>query len=267
MPARSVLAAMALAACLMLTPAAAIDQTSYEGALHGFPVLRDLNGKTMGDGEFVQWNANGRLHVVITYAFSGGRRIEERVTLRQRPQLVQESWSWKERRNGKTFRQFAVDFRSGHATAAAPDDGKWKQWDETVEVPAGETFAGFGFTMAIKALRTRLVRGEPITLRAVGFAPKPQAVSVELSYAGRDRMRMAQRTIAADRFVVHPKLPFIARLFVQVPDATIWLTTPPAGFLRWEGPLAEPDDQIVRVDLLPGGDSGPAVPVATSGRK
>jgi len=53
-----------------------------------------------------------------------------------------------------------------------------------------------------------------------------------LADGGRDRIRMAKRTIAA---------------------------TPPAGFLRWEGPLALPDDPMVRVDLLPGGQSGPAV--------
>jgi len=34
----------------------------------------------------------------------------------------------------------------------------------------------------------------------------------------------------------------------------------PAAFLRWEGPLAEPDDSIVRVDLLPGEPSEDAAP-------
>ena len=95
--------------------------------------------------------------------------------------------------------------------------------------------------------------------------PKPRGASVEVSYGGRDRIQMSDRTIAADRFIVHPKIPLIARLFVTVPDALIWLTTPPAGFLRWEGTLAVPDDPIIRVDLLPGDPSGPATPVGTSG--
>ena len=75
------------------------------------------------------------------------------------------------------------------------------------------------------------------------------------------------RTIPADHFIVHPKIPAIAKLFVKVPDAHIWLTTPPAGFLRYEGALAEPGDQLVRIDLLPGGPSEAARPVATSGKK
>ena len=78
-------------------------------------------------------------------------------------------------------------------------------------------------------------------------------------------MEMAGRRLKGDHFVVHPELPAIAKLFVRVPDTQIWLTNPaPAGFLRWEGPVAEPSDPIVRVDLLSGDESGPAQPVKSS---
>ena len=33
-----------------------------------------------------------------------------------------------------------------------------------------------------------------------------------------------------------------------------------AGFLRWEGPMVLPTDQLIRVDLLSGGNNGPAEP-------
>ncbi|MBI3050116.1 MAG: hypothetical protein HYY76_17590 [Acidobacteria bacterium] len=122
---RVALVAFVTAAWLRLSPVAAIAPAPFEGAVHGFPVLRDLGGRRLANGEFSQWNADGRLHVVITYVFGRGRRIEERVVMRQRP------------------------------------------------------------------------------------------------------------------------------LFVKVPDATIRLTTPPAGFLRWEGALAQPNDPMIRVDLLP----------------
>lgn len=79
---------------------------------------------------------------------------------------------------------------------------------------------------------------------------------------------MADRGIQSDRFVIHAKIPKIASLFVKVPDTQIWLShTSPAAFIRTEGPLAEPGDPIVRIDLLPGGRSEPAKPVATSGRR
>jgi hypothetical protein len=49
-----------------------------------------------------------------------------------------------------------------------------------------------------------------------------------------------------------------------VPDTQIWLTKFPAGLLRWEGPVAEPNDAIIRVDLVPGAKSDPATPVDKS---
>jgi hypothetical protein len=265
-PLRICLTVFALMLAVAL-PTSAVEWTSYEGNLRGFPVLRDLSGRRLADGDFVQWVNNDRLHVRITYVFSGDRRAEEEIVFRQRPQLTQESWSFRELHGGKPLRAFTVNLRTGAASAVKDDKGETKRWSETLDVVPGETFAGFGFSLAIKALRARLVKGDTITLKGVGFAPKPQLASVELSYGGRDRIRMAGRTIAADRFIIHPKIPLIAKLFVKVPDAQIWLTTPPAGFLRWEGAMAEPGDQIIRVDLLPGGTSEAAVPVATSGRR
>jgi hypothetical protein len=90
---------------------------------------------------------------------------------------------------------------------------------------------------------------------------------VELSHGGIDEMKMSDRSLEGDHFVIHPKIPLIAELFVHVPDTHIWLTRPPAGFLRWEGPVAEPGDPIIRVDLVPGAKSGPAKPAKTSGHR
>ncbi len=78
-------------------------------------------------------------------------------------------------------------------------------------------------------------------------------------------MAMGGRILRGDRFMIHPEIPKLAKLLVKVPDTRIWLINPPpVGFLRWEGPLAEPSDPVVRVDLLPGEPSGPAEPVSTS---
>jgi hypothetical protein len=256
-----------LVSLVLIVPTAAVEWTSFEGTARGFPVLRDIAGKKIGDGDFVQWLENGRLHVRIVYS-GRTRRIEENSVFRQRPELVQEQWSLRELRDGKLYRQFAVNFTSGTATAKKFEDGELKDWSDELKVDVGRAFAGFGFTLATKALRRRLVRGEKMELQAVGFSPKPRVVTVEISYGGLDRVPMGGRTIRGERYIVHPKLPLIADLFVNVPDAHIWLTSPaPAAFLRWEGPLAEPSDPITRVDLLPGGSSGPATPVATTGRR
>jgi hypothetical protein len=79
---------------------------------------------------------------------------------------------------------------------------------------------------------------------------------------------MSGRSLKGDRFVIHPQIPPITRLFTHVPDTQIWLTnSPPAGFLRWEGPIVVPSDPLIRVDLVSGAKSGPAQPAQTSSRQ
>jgi hypothetical protein len=265
---RSCAGTIVLSSLCLTMPALAVEWTDFEGSARGFPVLRSGAGARVADGDFFQWIQDGKLHVRIVYS-TRGRRVEEHAVFRQRPELIQDEWSFREERNGKVYREFRVNLSTGAATAKKQDEKELKEWSEQVKIEPGRTFAGFGFTLAIKALRKRLLNGEHVELSAIGFTPKPRVASVELTYGGLDRMRMANRTLTGERFVIHPKIPWIADLVVDIPDTHIWLTSPPpAGFLRWEGPLSEPNDDVVRVDLLPGDRSGPAIPVkAAASRK
>jgi hypothetical protein len=241
----------------------ALEVTEPTAAAHAYPGLCDINGRKLADGEFRQWIEDERLNVVITYKFPEGGSFEEKARFRQQPELIQEQWSWKELKNEKVQREFAVDFLSGTATAHISKDNK--DVSSQVEIEKGRTFAGFGFTLVLSNLRKRLLRGEQVQLKAVGFSPfptlNPQVVTVKLSHGGLDRVKMSGRSLKGDRFIVHPEVPAIAKLFVTVPDTKVWLTNPePAGFLRWEGPIVLPNDQLIRVDLLPGINSGPAQP-------
>jgi hypothetical protein len=140
------------------------------------------------------------------------------------------------------------------------EKGELKDYSDKVEVEAGRTFAGFGFTLALHESARPAVKGEAIELNAVGFTPKPRVVTVKLSYHGVDRTPMSGRTLRGEHFMIQPEIPAVAKLFIKISDTHIWLTPPPSGFLRREGPLAEPSDQTVRVDLASGGTSGPAKP-------
>ena len=245
-----------------LAPQAALEPSDREGAAQGFPVLRTLEGVKLADGHFTQRLDDGRLHIRIRYEFGPERWIEERAIVRQEPVLVQESWSWEEARDGRLHRRFAIDFLGGAITAEKVVDGELRRWSERGEFQPGRAFAGSVFTTALKSYRSRLLRGEKVRLQTVGFRPEPKVAEVEVSYAGVDRVPMSGRVIEGERFVLHPLIPLIARPFVDVPDSRLWLVhAEPAAFLRWEGPLAEPDDAIVRVDLLPGEPSAIATPV------
>jgi hypothetical protein len=239
----------------------AIHGNQIETVLRASPVLRDAAGRKIADGNFAQWVENDGLHVQITYA-GDGRKMEETAVLRQRPELSQQRWQWRESLRGEDVRTFDVDFGSGMATALKVEKGEPSRWSEKLDIEPGQTFAGFGFTLAIKALRERLIKGETVNLKAVGFTPQPRTVTVAISYAGGDTIRMVDRSTAAEHYVIHPKIPALAKWFVKAPDANIWLTPPPAVFVRFQGALVEPSDPVVRVD---GGESA-AVPQGTSGK-
>ena len=249
------------AAGLLCTSLFGLEVTQQAGAAHGYPGLCDINGKKLANGEFRQWVENDHLYVVITYKFPDARLREEKARFRQHPELIQEQWSWKELKDGISEREFSVDFISGMASAHIRKDNK--DVSGKVKIQPGQTFAGFGFTIALANLRKRLLKHEQLELKAVGFSPfptlKPQVVTVKISYGGLERLRMSGRSLKGDRFDIHPEIPAIAKLFIKVPDTKIWLTNPaPAGFLRWEGPIVLPNDPLVRVDLLSGSKSEPA---------
>jgi hypothetical protein len=249
------------AAGFFATSIFALDVTELAGAAHGYPGLCDINGKKLADREFRQWVEGHHLNVIITYRFPDGLLFEEKARFRQQQELTQEQWSWRELKNENLQREFTADFRSGTASAHIRKDNK--DVSERIDIEPGRTFAGFGFSVALSNLRKRLLNGEQVQLKAVGFSPfptlKPQVVRVKISYGGLDRMRMSGRSVKGDRFIVHPEVPAIAKLFINAPDTKIWLTHPaPAGFLRWEGPISLPTDPLIRVDLLSGTKSGPA---------
>ena len=255
------------AAGFFATSIFALEVTEPAGAAHGYPGLCDINGKKLANGEFRQWAENHHLYVVITYKFPHGELREEKARFRQYPELIQELWSWKELKDGTPQREFAADFLSGITSAHVRKDNK--NVSKKIDIEKGRTFAGFGFTIALANLRKQLLSGQQVQLKAVGFSPfptlNPQVVTVKISHAGVDRMRMGGRLLKGDQFIVHPEVPAIAKLFINVPDTKIWLTNPaPAGFLRWEGPTVLPNDPLIRVDLLSGMKSESAQSLETS---
>lgn len=227
----------------------------------GFPAVRDLEGRELARGDFAQWVEGGRLHLRIRFRFDGERTAEETAVLSGEDGLVQESWSWDESRGGRRYRRFEVDFRTGTATAMKQGEDGTERWSREIEVEPGRTFAGFAFTLAVAARRQSLTDGETVELRAVAFTPEPRVADVEVSHGGSERLSMGGRTLRGDRFDLVPQVPWLAELVVDAPETRIWMTPPPVGFLRSEGPLVEPGDRRVRIDLLPGGESEAATPV------
>jgi hypothetical protein len=242
-----------IAGMILLALFLAIAPGPAEGDVQAFPGLTDARGSPLAEGRYLQKLEGDVLHIEARYDFPGGRTIVERAALRLHPQIVQESWEWTERDGERLIRQYQVDFRTKKAVATRLDEHK--RWKEDLDdIEPGKTFGGIGLVTAVKALRAQLAPGQHVDLRAVAFTPKPRTAPITLTRDGSDPVRMAGRTIPGDRYTIHVDIPGIARLLViDPPDVRIWLVAgDPAAFLRFEGPLLEPKDPIVHIDLIPG---------------
>jgi hypothetical protein len=237
-------------------PGSAIEVRSPDGELYAFPLLADEKGNALATSTFEQWVAGGRLHVRITHRLHDGRTAVEQARFAPGRELVQERWSWDERRGEERLRAFEVDLLTGRATARKRnDDGKEERWDERVKVlPRGRTFAGVGVTYAVKNLRDRVAGGEAVTLRAVLFHPKPISVPIVVKHAARETVEVAGRRVDADRFEVRPDLKGLEKVLELVKrplGADVWLHHGrPPMILRIRYPLAEPSDPVVVLDTL-----------------
>ena len=129
-----------LATATLVPPVLALKVTEPAAASHGYPGLCDINGKKLADGDFRHWVENDQLHVVITYKFSAGQVYEEHPQFRQEAELIQEKWSWKESKHGKSQREFAVDFLTGIANAHISQDRK--DVSKKIEIEPGQTLPG-----------------------------------------------------------------------------------------------------------------------------
>src|SRR6266852_5302437 len=211
--------------------AAGVEVRWIEGTLRGFPVVRDAEGRQIGDGTLTQYIEDGKLHAQGIFDLRDGRRVREETVLDQRARLRQLFWSWKETQGDEVLREFSVDLTTGHATARKRTGDGVDTWDEHLD-DTKDAFVGVGFMYAVKNLTVRISRDQ------VG----------ELSMGGR--------RLGAERFVIHPEVPWIARLFVKAPDQYLWYYRPaPPAFLRADIPLAEPSDPTIRIELLPGAES------------
>jgi hypothetical protein len=244
--------ALLLAASLA---AAGVPTRWVEGTLRGFPVVRTPDGRAIADGSLTQVIENGKLHAIGTYDFHDGRRVREDTVLEQHPQLRQVSWSWEEKRGDVLLRSYSVDLTTGHATARKRGSDGFDTWDDHLDGTNG-AFVGVGFMYAVKNLTERLDKGDKVQLTAVVFTAKPRTVTVTISRDEVGELIMAGRKLPAERYVIHPEVPWIARLFVKAPDQYLWFYRPaPPMFLRADIPLAEPSDPMIRIELIPGAES------------
>src|ERR1700691_6156376 len=241
----------------LMLPSPALSQSPVtvlynEGLVHGFLVLRTLEGDTLAEGDVMQVARGDRVTSHMILRFKDGSVNEETTVFSQRHtfHLVSDHLVQK----GPAFKQptdLSVNGSTGQVTVHYTDDrGKEKTVTDRLNLPADVVSNGMILTL-LKNIRP----DTPLTtVSMAAAAPKPRLVKLLISAEGEDSFSAGGSARKATRYVVKVDLGGVAGVVApivgkQPQDTHIWILGGDApSFVKSEGPLY-PGGPIWRIEL------------------
>lgn len=152
-----------------------------EGVVHGFLVLRALNGQIIADGDLNQVAQGDKVTSKVVFRFRDGSYQEETAVFSQSRyfQLLTDHVVQK----GRSFPQpidMSIDTARKNVTVHYSEDGKEKIADEHMDLPADLTNG------IISILLKNLPPGGATTLSTVAATPKPRLVKLAITRVGEE---------------------------------------------------------------------------------
>jgi hypothetical protein len=232
-----------LAGCGVLLaagPAAAqVPVRHREGLLHGFLVLRTLQGETLADGDLVQNVHGDRVTSRLTLHFKDGSIHDETAVFSQRGsfRLLSDHLVQK----GPAFQhpiEMTVNGSTGQVTVRYTEGGKDKTDSERLALPP-DLSNGMVFT-----LLKNIGPGTPETkVSFLAATPKPRLVRLSIRPQGEEPFftgDLPRKAMHYDVKVEVGGLPgvFVALLGKEPPDTQVWVLEGEApAFVKSEGAL------------------------------
>ncbi len=232
-------------------PADQVPVRHVEGRLHGFVLLRDMDGKILASGAVTQLANGNRVTNELSLHFKDGSVHQETTVFSQR--RVFRLLTYRLLQKGPAFKRLtdmSLNASSGNVTIRyTDDDGKEKTISERLKLPA-DLANGIVTTLMSdidpKAPKT--------TISMLVSTPKPRLVKLEISPLDEDSFSIAGFATKAMRYAVKVNIGGISGVIApligkQPPDTHIWMVGGKApGFLKSEGPLFE-GGPIWRIEL------------------
>ena len=211
-----------------------------EGAVHGFLMLRTINGVLLAHGDLLQVNRGGKVESRMIFRFKDGSVFDETVVFTQQRVFTMQSYRLVHR--GPIFTEdteISLERGSGkyRVKTKAHKDGQDKALDGTLDLPP-DVYNGMVLTVV-----KNLAKGASETVHIVAFTPTPRLIKLELAPAGEHKVLVGELAKTAIHYVLKPRLGTWLKLFATLlgsvpPDYHAWIVTDEVpAFVRFEGPL------------------------------
>jgi len=223
-----------------------------EGVVHGFLVLRTLEGDALAEGDVTEVARGDRVTSHMVLRFKDGSVNEETAVFSQRRafRLISDHQVQK----GPAFKQpmdVSVDGSTGQVTVRYTDDsGKEKTVTDRLKLPANVS-NGMILTL-LKNIRPDVAL---TTLSMVAAAPKPRLVKLLISPEGEESFSVGGLARKGTRYVVKVDIGGVAGAVApivgkQPADTHVWILGGDAPcFVKSEGPLYN-GGPIWRIELI-----------------
>ena len=242
--ARSWSLALLLASAALLPPgtlsAAPVAVRHTEGLVHGFLVLRTLEGDTLADGDLIQVAHGDRVTNHLMFRFRDGSVRDETAIFSQCGNFRLLNYHLVQK--GPAFQrpmEVLVDNATGQVRVRYTDeDAKEKVISDRLELPP-DVANGMIFTL-LKNVRPD---GPPTAVSMVAATPKPRLVKLVVTPRGEEPFSIGGSRRKAIHYVIKVEIGGVAGVVApllgkQPPDIHVWILGGEApAFVKSEGPL------------------------------
>ena len=222
--------------------AATVRVRHIEGLVHGFLVLRTLEGDIIAQGDLTQVARGDRVTSHLAFHFKDGSLDEETVIFSQHHKFRLLSDRLLQR--GPAFKhpmELSINGVTGRVVVRyTDDDGKEKVVTDRLKLPPDVANG-----MVPTLLKNVLPNVPQTRLSIVVATPKPRLVKLVITPGGEDSFSISGSVRKATRYIVKVEIGGVAGLVAplvgkQPQDSYVWILggTAPA-FVKSEGPLYE----------------------------
>jgi hypothetical protein len=236
----AVLLACAVLLQPVVLPAAPVAVRHLEGLVHGFLVLRTLEGDTIADGDLIQVAHGDRVTSRLVFHFKDGSIHDETAVFSQRRnfRLLSDHLVQK----GPAFQhpiEVLIDGSTGQVTVHdTNDDGQQKVATDHFDLPP-DVANGLVLTL-LKNIRSDAPQTK---VSIVVLTPKPHLVRLAVTPQGEEAFSIGGSSRKATHYVAKVEIGGAAGLVAtllgkQPPDTHVWILGGEApAFVKSEGPL------------------------------